>query len=182
MSQTLVFNPRRSIGSFGATCFAALAAVVALSGAPRDKALAAGDQPPTVAAQFPHFVSVEPGAMHFQAGDKIEISEVRGTAETFKPGHIYWIRGSYRLGSHDRATIAAYVTAADLENASSRSMTVQSTVVDKGSGEFTLFLPMTCRGWPHVSFYPTEGGEGFGASYFGTGDSVLKNGWWENRK
>jgi hypothetical protein len=54
---------------------------------------------------------------------------------------------------------------------------VQTTVVNKGAGTFTLFLPMSCRGWPHVSFYPADNGEGFGGNYFGTGDSVLKQ-WW----
>ena len=33
---------------------------------------------------------------------------------------------------------------------------------------------MTYRGWPHISFYPADGGNGFGGIYFGTGDSVLK--------
>ena len=47
----------------------------------------------------------------------------------------------------------------------------------KGSGTFTLFLPMSCEGWPHISFYPAESGSSFGGNYFGTGDSVLKR-WW----
>ena len=38
-------------------------------------------------------------------------------------------------------------------------------------------LQITAPGWPHVSFYPTDGGESFGGVYFGTGDSVLKQ-WW----
>jgi len=37
--------------------------------------------------------------------------------------------------------------------------------------------PMSCRGWPHVSFYPADDGGDFGGNYFGTGDSVLKR-WW----
>src|SRR3970282_1180561 len=57
----------------------------------------------------------------------------------------------------------------------SPSLAVQSTNVDRGEGTFTLFLPMSYRGWPHVSFYPSDGGEGFGGIYFGTGDSVLEN-------
>jgi hypothetical protein len=36
---------------------------------------------------------------------------------------------------------------------------------------------MSVGGWPHVSFYPADGGDGFGGVYFGTGDSVLKK-WW----
>ena len=68
----------------------------------------------------------------------------------------------------------------DRENATGYSFRVQSTVVEHGSGSFTLFLPMSCRGWPHVSFYPAEGGEGFGGNYFGTGESVLKK-WWGSK-
>ena len=45
----------------------------------------------------------------------------------------------------------------------------------------TLILPMSCRGWPHVSFYPAGGGESFGGNYFGTGDSVLKS-WWGEKE
>ena len=40
---------------------------------------------------------------------------------------------------------------------------------------------MSCEGWPHVSFYPSGGGEGFGGNYFGTGDSVLKK-WWGSKQ
>lgn len=39
---------------------------------------------------------------------------------------------------------------------------------------------MSYRGWPHVSFYPADGGSGFGGNYFGTGDSVLKK-WWGSK-
>src|SRR3990172_7570692 len=113
-------------------------------------------------------------ASSFQDGDKITILEVRGTAKTFKPGNIYWIKGTYTLRSHDRAMLAAYVTAKDAAHGTSPTLSVQSTNVDRGEGTFTLFLPMTYRGWPHVSFYPADGGEGFGGIYFGTGDSVLK--------
>ncbi len=47
--------------------------------------------------------------------------------------------------------------------------------IDKGTGTFTLFLPMTCSGWPHISMYGD--GQSFSGIYFGTGDSVLKQ-WW----
>ena len=53
----------------------------------------------------------------------------------------------------------------------------QAKVVERGSGEFTLKVRMPYEGWPHVSFYPAEGGQSFGGVYFGTGDSVLKE-WW----
>lgn len=127
------------------------------------------------ASEFPYAVNFEQGATQFAEGDNITILEVRGTAETFKPGHIYWIRGTYKLASHKKAMLAAYTTAMDAENATSQPFQVQHAYVDQGEGTFTLFLPMSCRGWPHVSLY-ADGGS-FSGNYFGTGDSVLKR-WW----
>jgi hypothetical protein len=67
--------------------------------------LAKTDAPTT--SEFPFVVKFEQGATQFSAGDNITITEVRGTAETFEPGNIYWIRGTYKLGSHDQAMLAA---------------------------------------------------------------------------
>ena len=123
----------------------------------------------------------EQGATRFADGDDIKILEVRGTAETFTPGNIYWIKGTYKLASRDKAMLAAYTTAMDAANGTGPYLKVQTTVVDSGDGTFTLFLPMSCRGWPHVSFYPADHGESFGGNYFGTGDSVLKR-WWGEKE
>ncbi|HVX14989.1 MAG TPA: M56 family metallopeptidase [Pirellulales bacterium] len=128
-------------------------------------------------SEFPYVVKFEQGATKFLEGDKISILEVRGTAETFEPGEIYWIKGTYTLASRDEATLAAYTTAKHAADGTSKSYRTQTTKIKKGSGDFTLFLPMACEGWPHVSFYPSGGGEGFGGNYFGTGETVLKR-WW----
>ena len=69
----------------------------------------------------------------------------------------------------------------DAANGKGASLEVQTTIVNRGNGTFTLVLPMSCRGWPHVSFYPAEGGGDFGGNYFGTGDSVLKR-WWGSKE
>jgi beta-lactamase regulating signal transducer with metallopeptidase domain len=128
-------------------------------------------------SEFPYAVRFEQGATKFLNGDKITILEVRGTAETFTPGNLYWIKGAYTLASHDVAMLAAYTTAREAKNGYGPSLKFQTTTVKKGSGTFTLFFPMTCDGWPHVSFYPAGGGSDFGGNYFGTGDTVLKQ-WW----
>jgi beta-lactamase regulating signal transducer with metallopeptidase domain len=130
---------------------------------------------------FPYVVRFEQGATRFLNGDTITILEVQGTADTFTPGNIYLIKGAYSLASHDRAMLAAFVTAKDAENGTGAYLKVQATVVDRGNGTFTLFLPMSCRGWPHVSFYPADGGGVLGGNYFGTGDSVLKQ-WWGSKE
>ena len=129
-------------------------------------------------SEFPHVLKFEQGATRFLDGDQITILEVRGTADTMTPGNIYCVKGTYTLTSHDRATLAAYTTATDASNGKGALLKVQTIVVSRGSGTFTLFLPMSCKGWPHVSFYPADGGESFGGNYFGTGDSVLKQ-WWK---
>ena len=134
-----------------------------------------------VPSKFPYAVQFEQGATRFLNGDKITIVEVQGTANKFSPDNFYLIKGTYTLASHDRAMLAAYITAMDAANGTGPSLKVQTTIVNKSDGTFTLRLPMTCRGWPHVSFYPAEGGSDFGGNYFGTGDSVLKR-WWGSKE
>ena len=140
----------------------------------------AGKPNSATASEFPYAVKFEQGATRFLNGDKITIVEVRGTAETFTRGNIYWIKGTYTLASHNTAMLAAFTTAKHAADGTGPYLQVQTTVVTRGTGTFTLFLPMSCRGWPHVSFYPADGGGDFGGNYFGTGDSVLKQ-WWGSK-
>ena len=130
---------------------------------------------------FPDVVPIEQGATRFLDGDRISITEVRGTSEAITPGNIYCIKGTYTLASHEQAVLAAYVTAMNAGEGRSGTLKVQKITVNKGEGTFSLFLPVTIRGWPHVSFYPVEGGEDFGGNYFGTGDFVLKQ-WWGSER
>jgi beta-lactamase regulating signal transducer with metallopeptidase domain len=117
------------------------------------------------------------GASRFEDGDSIEIIDIRGSTDTFEPGNVYWIKGRYTLASRDRAQLSAFTTARNVGEGRSSIQKIQTTTIDRGSGEFTLWLPMTVSGWPHVSFYPDGGGNGFGGIYIGTGDSVLTK-WW----
>lgn len=167
--------------SMRSTFAVALAAVLILPTFVSFNRVDAADQDAATHSEFPYAVKFEQGATKFLEGDKITIVEVRGTAETFKPGDIYLVKGTYTLASHDRASLAAYTTAKNAAEGTSKSYSAQTTTVKKGTGTFTLFLPMSCEGWPHVSFYPAEGGEGFGGNYFGTGESVLKR-WWGSKE
>ncbi|HEV8070507.1 MAG TPA: M56 family metallopeptidase [Planctomycetaceae bacterium] len=133
------------------------------------------DRPP--GSEFPYTVRFEQGASKLPDGDKIAITEVRGTASSFTPGNIYWIKGTYTLASRNKAMLLAATTAADSKFGTGSTFKVQQTIVDRGTGTFTLFLPMSCQGWPHVSFYPAEGGGDIGGTYVGTGDFVLRK-WW----
>jgi beta-lactamase regulating signal transducer with metallopeptidase domain len=135
-----------------------------------------------VLPDFPYTVRFQQGATRLPAGDKIVITEVKGTAETVAPGNIYLVRGTYKLTSHERASLSVFTTAKYVVGpgkfiTGSNDLKVQTTSVTKGEGTFTFYLPMTGDGFPHVSFYPAEGGGDIGGTYFGTGDSVLKK-WW----
>lgn len=138
------------------------------------------EHPPEV--DFPHVVHFEQGASKFLDGDKIEISEIRGTATTLSPGNVYWVKGTYTLASHDRASLTMNVTAALASEGTGSTLKTQSVDVTKGSGTFTLLYAMICKGWPHVSFYPGGGGSDFGGTYFGTGEFVLRKWWGEDNK
>jgi RNA polymerase sigma factor (sigma-70 family) len=162
---------------------------------------------PARTSEFPDAIRFEQGATRFLKGDKITIVEVRGTADTFAPGNIYWIRGTYTLASHEKAILLASVTVTDLTSilaghdlavradsvmpgtapradpgrATGVELKVQRASISRGTGTFTLFLPMSHTGMPHVSFYSVENGESFGGNYFGTGDTVLKR-WWGSKE
>ena len=143
---------------FGRTQIDAFAAPSAEAAAKTGNAAAAAK------SDFPYAIELGQRATAFHDGDKITIDEIHGTAKSFEPGNIYLVKGtSYTLASHDKAMLAAYTTAMDAENAKGYSFKAQTIVVDQKRGKFTLFLPMSCRGWPHVSFYPADGGSDFGS-------------------
>ena len=112
----------------------------------------------SIDAKFPHVVRFEKGAEKFLDGDSISIDEIRGTADAFTPGNRYWIKGSYKLKSHDRAQISAFTTAAKAEDGTGPILAEQTKQISGGDKTFTLILPMSVRGWPHLSFYPADGG------------------------
>lgn len=85
------------------------------------------------------------------------------------------ISGTYTLTSRDQATLAASITARDSADGWGPWNKAQTMAITKGHGTFTLYLPVSISGWPHVSFYGKW--SDFGGSYIGTGDSVLRH-WW----
>ena len=48
-------------------------------------------------------MKVETGGTWFRDGDKITIDEIRGTSEKVETGHLYEIKGTYTLKSHEQA-------------------------------------------------------------------------------
>jgi beta-lactamase regulating signal transducer with metallopeptidase domain len=128
--------------------------------------------PLPIPAAFPQAVQFTLGKTQMIPGDQITITQVRGPTDAIALGQVYQIKGTYTLASRDRAVIAVYVTAKYREDGIGRPQSIQSIHVTRGSGDFTLDLPMRCEGWPHVSMYAD--GEDSSCLYFGTGDTVLK--------
>ena len=121
-----------------------------------------------------HNVAFAVGDTYFSGGDSITVDSVRGTSDSISSGNLYEVKGHYTLLSHDSADLAANITGSDKSNSSYHGLEVQHVAVEKGTGQFTLYMYMFYKGWPHLSFYPTGGGSSFAGIYFGTGDSVMK--------
>ena len=113
---------------------------------------------------FSHVVNLERTA----SGDLITITEVRGPSNALSVGNTYEVRGTYKLVSQDKATLAIYVTTdARQPHESHPALPRQKMTVAKGEGSFTLQFHMWQEGMPHVSVYPVDkGGSGFATRYF----------------
>jgi len=118
--------------------------------------------------EIAHVVRFELDKKDLLNGDSITIDQVLGTSDTFAPGNMYQVKGTYKLASHDRADLAAYVTT-KAPSEPTRGMRVQSMSVAKGEGRFTLLFYMWEQGDPHVSFYPAGSGSSFDDVYFDSG-------------
>ncbi len=123
--------------------------------------------------EYPYQVQFEKGVSKFLDGDDITINEIRGTAKEITPGNNYQIKGRYKLHSHPSASLSAFTTAKEAKDGTGPVQSIQTKNISQGDADFTIVLPMTIRGWPHLSFY--AGGESIGGVYFGTGDTVLKD-------
>jgi beta-lactamase regulating signal transducer with metallopeptidase domain len=127
-------------------------------------------------AAFPHVAHFDLGNSQFLPGESIRITEIRGTADIVTPGNTYQIKGTYTLASAEEANLATYVTGSANDKHHDPYDQRQTVAIKKGSGTFTVVLPFISKGSPHLSFYPTDGGQSFSALYFGSGDSLWKTG------
>ncbi len=135
--------------------------------APRVTRASSDDGPPSSLARkpdaattsgFPYKVPFEQGAADFLDGDKITILEVRGTAEHLQAGQSLHDQGHLHSGFTRPGQVGCLHHRDGRRGGRSVTHQFQRTVVNRGNGNFTLFLVMTGSGWPHVSFYPVEGG------------------------
>ena len=117
-------------------------------------------------------VAFDVGRTNTRPGDRITITEVRGTSATFALGGTYLVRGEYTLASADEATLALSVTAI-VPGEGCTSGNDRGTVhVSRGSGKFELANGIPYRGYPHITFYVQ--GQGSGGVYFGKDDFLQR--------
>ena len=106
------------------------------------------------------------GPQLFREGDSIKIEEVKASSSKFKIGEIVSVKGSYTLQSEKEGKISIFVTQTEGDGHSKISPE-QQFQVKKGKGNFEVSIQIQHEGYLHISFYPTEGGRGFGGVYFG---------------
>lgn len=124
-------------------------------------------------------IPVELGASEFHDGDSVTIAHVRGTEPAFAVGSSYVVRGHYRLMSRDRATLLLSITA--MGTAGNIPIEEGSRLdVQRGEGDFVLWSQINYAGYPHLTFYGSDGYP-IGGVYFGNGRSLLQNKSWSYR-
>jgi RNA polymerase sigma factor (sigma-70 family) len=119
-------------------------------------------------------VSFQTGYSKFLAGDRLTITSIRGTAAAMAPGNSYTVKGTYVLSSEAQATVAVYTGAMNPGENDNGPYGNNQINVQAGKGTFTLELVMRIEGYPHVSFYPSGGGQAFGTLNFGTGKYLFR--------
>ncbi len=106
------------------------------------------------------------GPQLFLEGDRIKIEDVKATSSTFDVGTVVTVKGSYTLESHPEAKICIFVTQTEGDG-KSKILPGQQREITKGAGDFELSIDIRHEGYLHVTFYPIDGGSGFGGVYFG---------------
>jgi tRNA A-37 threonylcarbamoyl transferase component Bud32 len=104
------------------------------------------------------------GQAYFPRGDSIEIASVNRSAN-----HMV-VKGHYNLVSHDRATLALYITSTNRNGPEDATQRMQ---ISKGRGEFELTHSHLVPGLPHVGMYDANG-DTFANVYFGTQAEATK--------
>jgi RNA polymerase sigma factor (sigma-70 family) len=129
-----------------------------------------------LAARFKYRVPFEVGWSETHEGGRIDIKEVWGTRPKIEVGGQYLVRGKYTLPPGQSGALYFYATAGgDWGNATLANLDLQSTMVSKPTGEFTLVHGMSGPGNFHlVLTHPERYSRTFANVYFGTGDNVLK--------
>ena len=111
-------------------------------------------------------VGYKVGPQLFRDGDSIEIKEVKASSSSFEIGETVTVRGNYTLESHPDAKISIFVTQTEGDG-KSEILPGQQLRIKEGNREFELSVKIQHEGYLHITFYPSDGGSGFGGVYFG---------------
>lgn len=136
--------------------------------------------PPEIANKLVNSVPVELGDVEFYDGDTITITEIRGTEPSMRPGGTFLVKGRYHLASRDGATLLFSITATQ-GNGRTTTPKESRLLATRGDGEFALVARFDNPGYPHLTFYGSDG-RPFGGVYFGNGDSLLSEKTWRYRQ
>jgi RNA polymerase sigma factor (sigma-70 family) len=124
-----------------------------------------------ITGQFKYRIPVDIGLTETSNGGRIDILEVWGTQPKIVVGGYYLVHGKYVLPSKENGKVYFYETATE-GSGSGPVLDLQTTVVTKGQGEFTLLHNMAVNGYFHLLLEAPDGR--YANVYFGTGDNVLR--------
>jgi beta-lactamase regulating signal transducer with metallopeptidase domain len=126
---------------------------------------------PAPDSELTHNVKFQLGKTEFTNGDEIVITEIRGTSDQFQVDGTYQVKGTYRLASHDEATLNFGVSAKNAADAHGSWGKWQGMPISKGTGTFVLTDRFPIEGYPHLIF--NDDRSAFGTIYFGAGRWLL---------
>jgi RNA polymerase sigma factor (sigma-70 family) len=121
--------------------------------------------------QLKYRIPIEIGLTETSNGGRIDIVEVWGTRPKIEVGGAYLVHGKYVLPSKEDGKVYFYRTATE-GSGSGPVLDLQTTIVAKGQGDFTLVHHMEGRGYFHLLLEAPEGR--FANVYFGTDDNILR--------
>ncbi|MEM9644051.1 MAG: protein kinase [Planctomycetota bacterium] len=126
-------------------------------------------------------IPFEIGDNEFFGTDNIQIESVTSSGDGFEIGSTVTVEGEYTLNSADQARLCFFSTVPVQPGQKPTATQVQSSQrmrATRGTHRFKLSKTIQTLGWPHVSFYDSETGQGRGGVYFGDGANVLKKKGW----
>ena len=99
------------------------------------------------------------------AQDEIRVTAISGDRSRLEPGGHYVVEGTVRLGSRDQANLRLGCMSGDVGGENLQG-------VYRGEARFRFAFTYVKEGFPHLSLYPSEGGNSFGSAYFAQGEVV----------
>ena len=113
-----------------------------------------------VASRFKYLIPVELGRTESNEGSHLEILEIWGTRPQIEIGGQYMVHGRYTMPSRNKGKLYFYVTSTGPWGLSGEAtFDLQSTTVDKGTGEFTLVHGLGGPGDFHLILYSADDGK-----------------------